>query len=216
MQQLRIMYNCVYLSEMKAVSLCCQTEDSFRSKCRQNPAGLPDGLFSHQTASFGTFWKAFEWKVFDIFNDHLVHFVAICYILRNFGIFCGHFLYYPNFGILYQEKSGNPGIESNKRHFLQACKSKWNIKRTGRKNGSLETWSRSLVFREDESGILSDRFLAGSAFVLFAFFAVSALLLLPCFFWLWLFIVAQNKVQIYVGYIHIGTLLQRTRTISSI
>jgi hypothetical protein len=25
-------------------------------------AGLPDGLVSNQTPSFGTFWKALEWK----------------------------------------------------------------------------------------------------------------------------------------------------------
>jgi hypothetical protein len=34
--------------------------------------------------------------------------VAICFILWPFGICCGHLLYYPHFGKLYQAKSGNP------------------------------------------------------------------------------------------------------------
>jgi hypothetical protein len=45
-------------------------------------------------------------------NDHLVYFVAICFVLCQFGIFRVH-LYYPHFGILYQEKSGNPVCSSN-------------------------------------------------------------------------------------------------------
>jgi hypothetical protein len=46
----------------------------------------------------------------------LVYFLAIWYVLRQFGTFCGYFgnlvaIWYisPNFGILRQEKSGNPG-----------------------------------------------------------------------------------------------------------
>jgi hypothetical protein len=42
------------------------------------------------------------------FYDHLVYFTAIVSILWPFGIFCGHLVYFPRFGILYQEKSGNP------------------------------------------------------------------------------------------------------------
>jgi hypothetical protein len=44
-----------------------------------------------------------------------VYFIAFRSILRLFGIFCGHLVYfmfiwyiYPRFGILCQEKSGNP------------------------------------------------------------------------------------------------------------
>jgi hypothetical protein len=43
--------------------------------------------------------------------DHLVYFVAICFILWQFVIFFVHLLHYPHFGILYQEKSGNPAFE---------------------------------------------------------------------------------------------------------
>jgi hypothetical protein len=43
-----------------------------------------------------------------IFYELLVSFTAIGNILWPFGIFCGHLVYFPRFGILYQEKSGNP------------------------------------------------------------------------------------------------------------
>jgi hypothetical protein len=46
----------------------------------------------------------------------LVYFMAIWYIVWPFGIFCGHSVYFmvtwyvfPRFGMLYHEKSGNPG-----------------------------------------------------------------------------------------------------------
>jgi hypothetical protein len=47
--------------------------------------GLPNCLFSIQCYSFATFWKALEWKMLLIFNDHLVYFVVICFILWQFG-----------------------------------------------------------------------------------------------------------------------------------
>jgi hypothetical protein len=40
------------------------------------------------------------------FYGHLVYF--IWYIVRSFGIFYGHLVYFPRFGMLYQDKSGNP------------------------------------------------------------------------------------------------------------
>jgi hypothetical protein len=47
-----------------------------------------------------------------IFYGHLVHFMAIGYILWHFGIICGHLVYFPRFGLLYYEKSGNPALKS--------------------------------------------------------------------------------------------------------
>jgi hypothetical protein len=44
-----------------------------------------------------------------IFYAHLVHFTVFCYILWTFGIVCGNWYIFSSFGILYQEKSGNPG-----------------------------------------------------------------------------------------------------------
>jgi hypothetical protein len=48
-----------------------------------------------------------------IFNGHLVYFVAIRYILRSFGIFQGYLVYISRFGVLHQEKSGNPVLNAN-------------------------------------------------------------------------------------------------------
>jgi hypothetical protein len=64
---------------------------------------LPDGLFPNQIPSFGTFWKAYWKEILDYFYDHWVYFVAICFIICQFGIFCGLllYMYYPYFGILY-------------------------------------------------------------------------------------------------------------------
>jgi hypothetical protein len=43
-----------------------------------------------------------------IVYGHLVHFMVFCYILWIFGIVRGYLVYFSLFGILYQEKSGNP------------------------------------------------------------------------------------------------------------
>jgi hypothetical protein len=41
-----------------------------------------------------------------IFYGHLVPFTNIWYMS---GKFYGHLVYFPGFGMLYQDKSGNPG-----------------------------------------------------------------------------------------------------------
>jgi hypothetical protein len=48
--------------------------------------GLPTHSFSLQKSQFGILWRASERKM-------LVHFTAIWYISRPFGIFCGHLVY---------------------------------------------------------------------------------------------------------------------------
>jgi hypothetical protein len=48
-----------------------------------------------------------------IFHGHLVHFTVFCYILWTFGIVRGNLVIFSRFGILYQEKSGNPGWKMN-------------------------------------------------------------------------------------------------------
>jgi hypothetical protein len=69
---------------------------------------MPDGLFSNQKYHFGKFWRVLHWKL-------LVYFIAIWSILRQCGIFCAHLIHFiviwyifSRFGMLYQEKSGNP------------------------------------------------------------------------------------------------------------
>jgi hypothetical protein len=54
-----------------------------------------------------------------IFFGHLVHFMVFCYILWTFGIVCGDLVYVSRFVILYQEKSGNPGLHNTKLKFLR-------------------------------------------------------------------------------------------------
>jgi preprotein translocase subunit SecY len=65
--------------------------------------------FETNYRSLGTFWRVLQWKM-------LVYFMDIWSILRPLHKFYGHLLYFvamwsffPRFGILYQEKSGNPG-----------------------------------------------------------------------------------------------------------
>jgi hypothetical protein len=52
--------------------------------------------------------------------ENLVYFMAIGSILRPLGIICGHMVYFmviwysfPRFGMLHQEKSGNPCFEAH-------------------------------------------------------------------------------------------------------
>jgi hypothetical protein len=66
--------------------------------------------FYTKNPNLGKFWMCLQWKM-------LVYFMAIWSILRPFGIFCGRLLYFmvickvyfSRFGMLYQDKSGNPG-----------------------------------------------------------------------------------------------------------
>jgi hypothetical protein len=66
--------------------------------------------FQTKNPNMGKFWGVLQWKI-------LVYFMTIWSILRPLEMFYGHLLYFvviyisPRFGILYQEKSGNPGVE---------------------------------------------------------------------------------------------------------
>jgi hypothetical protein len=63
-----------------------------------------------------------------IFYVHLDHFTVFSYILATFCIVRGNLVYFSRFGILYQEKSGNPALHI---HFEQGPGSK--EKRLGKK-----------------------------------------------------------------------------------
>jgi hypothetical protein len=65
--------------------------------------------FQTRNPNFGKFWSALDWKM-------LRYFMAICSILRAFGILYNHMVHFVSiryiisgFGIMDQEKSGNPG-----------------------------------------------------------------------------------------------------------
>jgi hypothetical protein len=81
--------------------------------------------FHTKNPDLGKFRRVLQWKMsvnyvyahyIGLFYDYLVYFVAIWYILWPFGIFCGHLayllyvhlVYFSRFGMLDQEKSGNP------------------------------------------------------------------------------------------------------------
>jgi hypothetical protein len=51
-----------------------------------------------------------------IFYGQLVHFTVFCYILWTFGIVRGNLVYFLRFGMLYKEKSGNPGFQESCRY----------------------------------------------------------------------------------------------------
>jgi hypothetical protein len=61
--------------------------------------------FQTQNPNLGKFWRVED---VGIFYGHLVHVTVFCYILWTFGIVRGNLVYFSRFGILYQEKSGNP------------------------------------------------------------------------------------------------------------
>jgi hypothetical protein len=71
-------------------------------------SGLPDGLFSNQKSKFGLILEGLAIEDVVMFYRHLVHFTVFCYILWTFGVVRGILVYFFRFGILYQEKSGNP------------------------------------------------------------------------------------------------------------
>jgi hypothetical protein len=94
--------------------------------------------FQTQTPNLSKFWRALGWKMFMyifyghleyfadicdilwpfvIFYNHLWYFMTICDILWPFVIFYDHLVHFvyilyifPVFGIMYHEKSGNPGM----------------------------------------------------------------------------------------------------------
>jgi hypothetical protein len=65
--------------------------------------------FLTKNSNLGKFWRVLQWKM-------LVYFMSIWTILRPLEIFYGPLVYFkviwffPRFGMLYQEKSGNPAL----------------------------------------------------------------------------------------------------------
>jgi hypothetical protein len=77
-------------------------------KMRNWDQGCQMVCFQTKNQKLGTFWRVLQWKI-------MVYFMVIWSILRPFDIFYGHLVYlvvigysFPRFGILHQEKSGNP------------------------------------------------------------------------------------------------------------
>jgi hypothetical protein len=90
-----------------------QTKNPNLGKFLEGLAMEDVGIFYGHLVNSQVIWY-FLWP-FGIFYGHLVNsqviwdiFMAIWYILGPFGIFFPVLVYFPCFGSLYQEKSGNP------------------------------------------------------------------------------------------------------------
>jgi hypothetical protein len=82
--------------------------------------------FQAKKLRLGNFLEGLRWETVHIFYGHLGYFMAIWDILWPFGIFYGHLGYFmaicyilcsfwyifSSFGIMSQEKSGNPELEA--------------------------------------------------------------------------------------------------------
>jgi hypothetical protein len=79
----------------------------FRSVRESAFQGCQMVCFQTKNANLGKFFRALQWKM-------LVNFMDNWSILRlfgtSYGILSGNLVYFPNFGMLYQEKSGIPVI----------------------------------------------------------------------------------------------------------
>jgi hypothetical protein len=65
--------------------------------------------FQNKNPNLVNFWRVLQWTM-------MVYFKGIWSSLQPFSIFYGHLVYFvvichifPHFGVLYLEKSGNPG-----------------------------------------------------------------------------------------------------------
>jgi hypothetical protein len=79
-------------------------------------SGLPDGFFSNQKSQFGEILEGPRLENVAIFYGHLEYFKDIEDILGPFGTFCVHLVHFSGFGILFQEKSGNPDVHALRRN----------------------------------------------------------------------------------------------------
>jgi hypothetical protein len=69
-------------------------------------------VFKPKNPNLGKFWRILHWKMLVYFMDtwSILRSFVIC-ILYTFGKVSGNSVYFSRFGILYPEKSGNPGNE---------------------------------------------------------------------------------------------------------
>jgi hypothetical protein len=89
---------------------------------KSSEAGLPEGLFSNQNSRFGSILESLRLENVDIFHGQLEYLMAFCcddfiYYFRLFQTILFydnwvHFVFiwyiFSGFGLMNQEKSGNP------------------------------------------------------------------------------------------------------------
>jgi hypothetical protein len=83
----------------------CHEENAAHCCC----PGCQMAYFQTKNPNLGKFWRVLQWKM-------LKYFMVKWSILWPFGILSSHLVYimaiwyiFPSFGMLYHEKSGNPG-----------------------------------------------------------------------------------------------------------
>jgi hypothetical protein len=72
-------------------------------------------VFSYQKSQFGHILEGLGMETVGIFYERLVYFMPF----GIFGIWCGALVYFPRFGIMYKEKSSNPGRKLERFFFLR-------------------------------------------------------------------------------------------------
>jgi hypothetical protein len=80
-----------------------------------NRPGLPGDIFSNQKSQFGHILEGLVMKMVGIFYGHLEYLTVIWYILWSFGNLMAIWDIFHRFGILCQEKSGNPTTDATKK-----------------------------------------------------------------------------------------------------
>jgi hypothetical protein len=71
--------------------------------------------FQTKNPNLGKFWRALEWKMLVCtFYGYLEYFTVIWYILWSFINAVVIWYIFPRFGLLCQEKSGNPAYEQSR------------------------------------------------------------------------------------------------------
>jgi hypothetical protein len=64
--------------------------------------------FQNKNQNLGKFWRVLQWKMMAYIKDTSTILRSFATFYGYFGIVCGNLVYFIPFGILYQEKSGNP------------------------------------------------------------------------------------------------------------
>jgi hypothetical protein len=67
--------------------------------------GLPDGFFSNRNSQFG--------QILEVGKYGYMYFMDIWNIYGHLGYFMTIGYFYSGFGIMYKEKSGNPGLKGD-------------------------------------------------------------------------------------------------------
>jgi hypothetical protein len=90
---------------------------ALRFRCRKKVFDAPTSwkqgcqmvCFRAKNHNLGKFWRALDWKKF-------IYFMTIWNILWPFSTFCIRLVHFSGFGIVYREKSGNPGWQTSRKY----------------------------------------------------------------------------------------------------